>query len=299
MHMKKIFTLLFISLLSFSVAFSQTIPNSSFENWIPYSSACASGERPTGWQTTDSLSVCYFAGHTAVKEGVDKCDALYSIKLTSVISPLKAPGVATNGILSATAASGGTPDTARSAQLTGCYKYVPQAGDTGIISAFLFRWNGVSRDTIASIRQLLLTTVSTMTNFNFNFTYKDWSHQPDTVLIVLQSSPALNSAQANSTLIVDNLAMIGYVGINENKIIRSINIFPQPAQDGLNIHVELAQNVSLKYEIADLTGRKILSGKLESANEKIDIRNLSRGNYFVSLLNDGAIVYSTKFIVSK
>jgi hypothetical protein len=303
--MNKIHTLLTISLFVFYNASAQ-IPNASFENWTPFSSTCATGEYPTGWQTTDSLSQCLAAGNSAIRNGgPEKCDMLYSIKLTSVnvpFPPVKGPGVATNGTLTPQATvAGGSPDTARSAQFSGCYKYTPVANDTGYITAVLFRWNGTSRDTIASTKLMLLDTNATMVSFSSNFVYKDWANQPDTILITLQSSPALNNAQPGSTLFVDSLGLSGYVGFDERaSVIIDINIYPQPAQNELNIQVELYRNIALTYEIADITGRKILSGKMESMNQKVDISSLNRGNYFVALRNEqGTILHTSKLLVSK
>jgi hypothetical protein len=120
--------------------------------------------------------------------------------------------------------------------------------------------------------------------------------------VLLATEQGVNATTTSgSQMIVDNLHFVGVViGIDENSLIKDIHVFPQPAQNELNIQVELNQNISLKYEIADITGRKIISGKMASTNEKVDISILSRGNYFIALRNDeNAVLYTSKFIVSK
>jgi hypothetical protein len=72
--MNKIYTQFFLCLFVCSVSLAQ-IPNPSFENWTTYnginfSGQPYSGERPTGWQTTDSLSQFAQAGNTVVREGL-------------------------------------------------------------------------------------------------------------------------------------------------------------------------------------------------------------------------------------
>lgn len=294
--MKKICTLLFSSLIILSSAYAQ-IPNPSFENWTSYTG----GEYPTFWATSDSAYVAFGGGHSAVRELTDICDLINSVKLTSVsVLGNQGPGVATNGkITGISTITGGSPYTVRPLQFTGCYKYIPAASDSGRIFALLTRWNGTARDTIA-LAAYAPHLQSTMTNFSIPFVYLDLVNIPDTILIVLSSGQGVNQTTAGSVLTVDNVSTSGAVGLHENTLIKNINIFPQPAQDVLNIQVELNQNVSMLYEVADITGRKILSGKMNSTSERIDISTMSRGNYFIALRNeDGAILYTSKFIMTK
>jgi hypothetical protein len=302
--MKKLFTQSLFCLFISSSAFSQ-IPNPAFESWINYGGVCANAEQhPVSWQTSDSVTVCYGAGQSAVIDGTNKCGGLYSIKLISVTSIVGVvPGFATNGAVTGIATVvGGSQDTARSAQISGCYRYIPVSGDTAYISAYLFRWNtdSVRRDTIAKSTLQINGTTPLMTSFLSNFTYLDWSHQPDSILIILTATPGVGRGHAGSILYVDSLSLSGYVGIHENNFVRDVKIFPQPAQNELNVQVLLSQQMEMTYEIADIMGRRVLDGDIRSGLQRIDINILSRGNYFISFRNkEGAVVYSSKFIVSK
>jgi len=301
--MKKITTITFL-LLMVSVAKSQNIPNPSFETWQNYSL----GETPTSWNTSDSVIFANGFGHSAVKEVTDHCHLNFAIKLISCgFLNIAAPGVATNGVISGTVSSytitGGSPDTARSKAFNGCFEYNPTAGtDRGVISAFLFRWNGVTgvRDTIAYTIDSV-TSTPTMTTFNNEFTYLDFVNQPDTILILLQSSRGVFDASIGSNLIVDNLTLTGWVGINEaGSPIKSVKLYPMPANQELNVSMELKQAVSVSYQVMDNNGRLITTGKMKSATENIDISALPAGNYFIMLRDDeGRNLYSDKFTISR
>jgi len=302
--MKKIFTLLCLSFI-FLGGYAQ-IPNASFETWTSYAGTSIfgspfSGEYPTGWQTSDSSLQYYTAPRSAIRELTDVCNANNSVKLISVSALSNvSPGVLTNGkILSPTVITGGSPFTTRSVQFTGCYKYVPSGSDSGRVSALLSKWNGSSRDTIA-FASAIVNSVPTLSNFAINFAYHDLVNSPDTILIIAASGQAVNATVAGSTLTIDNVGTAGTVGIRESSSVKGISIFPQPAQNELNIRVEMNQNLSMTYEVADITGRKIITGKMNSSSEKIDISILSKGNYFFALRNeDGGVLYTSKFIVAK
>jgi hypothetical protein len=300
--MKKITTFTFLLMTVALMSNAQNIPNPSFENWQSYSL----GELPTSWNTSDSLTFANGAGHSAVKEGTDHCHLTFAIKLISCgIGFIAAPGVATNGIISGTVSSytisGGSPDTARSRSFNGCLKYNPSAGtDKAVISAFLFRWNSVAgtRDTVAFSIDSVSSTPA-MTTFNNEFIYRDYVNQPDTVLILLQSSPGLFNASIGSALIVDNLTLSGWVGINEaNSPVKSMQIFPMPANQELNVNVELNKAIMMNYEIMDNNGKLIASGKMNGLSQKIDISSMAIGNYFIALLDEeGRKLSADKFTI--
>lgn len=60
------------------------------------------------------------------------------------------------------------------------------------------------------------------------------------------------------------------------------NVFPNPAQD--QITIQTAEGIhAQEYRVMDITGKEVLSGKLNSAN--IDIHNLDAGVYILELKN--------------
>jgi hypothetical protein len=302
--------LLFV-LLSFAVtstALAQNVPNAGFENWTPY----VTGEYPDNWTTSDSITVSYNGGNS-VFHGTDayegaKCMHLKSTEITFILFPIKGPGFATNGKINLVGAnfefSGGSPDTARSRYFTGYYKYNPLGADeVGKVTVYLLHRNGANRDTIATGVSLFTDTVNTYTQFVTEMQYKNYIIQPDTCLIIIQSSIAVNdpSIVVGTELIVDSLGFNGFVGINElNDIINNVSVYPSPASNEINIDVELKKNTSLAYQIFDMNSRLLLSSSMNTLKEKVDISNLAHGRY-VLRLNDSEkkILYSTNFTVAR
>lgn len=60
-------------------------------------------------------------------------------------------------------------------------------------------------------------------------------------------------------------------------------IYPNPAKDFIAIKNEKTEDLS--YQIFDISGKLIMSGKSKS-NEKIDIQTLEKGNYFLQIQNE-------------
>lgn len=74
---------------------------------------------------------------------------------------------------------------------------------------------------------------------------------------------------------------------------QKINTFPNPAQD--KIRIQLASNASnLPYEIRDLSGRKVLSGKIANSNPtcEIDVSPLTSGMYTLLMYLETGTRYS-------
>ena len=70
-------------------------------------------------------------------------------------------------------------------------------------------------------------------------------------------------------------------------------IYPNPAKDFISIKSEKTENLS--YQIFDISGKLILSGKSKS-NEKIDIQTLEKGNYFLQIQSENGQNENLKLI---
>ncbi len=305
--MKKLFFLAAFLLTQVSL-FSQTIPNGSFESWYSY----ALGEYPTGWMTSDSVSAAYGGGNNASKSTA-AYDGSYALQLknTSILSgAVKGPGVATNGVITSAGLnftfSKGTADTSRSRFFTCWYKYIDTANvnDAGVAKIMLLKYNNGTgaRDTIA----YGMTEIHANPNYSIltvPLVYRNFISQPDTFLIILQSSRGLNDVNlgVGNSLTVDSLIFSGFVGINElENPVKSVNVYPQPAIDKLNLAIELKQVTKLTYEIFNINGQLISSAPLSSLNETIDVAALSAGRYILRLKEkSGREIYSAPISISK
>lgn len=281
--MKKLLPLLF--LITGCISVSAQIPNAGFENWHAY----ATGEYPDFWTTSDSVAVALGAGNNAYK-GTDSYEGTYCLHLKSVNAGfVSGPGIATNGIVNLVGAnfvfSGGSPDTARSRYLSGQYMYSPKGpNDAGLISVFLLRNNAGNRDTIAAGITYFTDTVNNYAPFNVEIQYRDFINQPDTCLIIIQSSRGLNDPglAVNTELIIDSLNFSGFVGINElNNIISSVNVYPSPASDMFYLDITTKNNAALEYQLFDTRGRLVLSSPVISGHDLIQVGNLSEGQYIL------------------
>lgn len=70
-------------------------------------------------------------------------------------------------------------------------------------------------------------------------------------------------------------------------------VYPNPAKDFIAIKNEKTEDLS--YQIFDISGKLILSGKSKS-NEKIDIQTLEKGNYFLQIQNGNGQKENLKLI---
>lgn len=85
----------------------------------------------------------------------------------------------------------------------------------------------------------------------------------------------------------------GYVGVEEEIVEQLFNIYPNPAQETVNIDLSDYDSGEYTIGIYDMNG-KLLKNKISVATQIfLDISDLSNGQYLVSVLNSG------KFIGSK
>lgn len=82
---------------------------------------------------------------------------------------------------------------------------------------------------------------------------------------------------------------------------KGLQLYPNPANDLLNIEYKLAEKVSGRIEITDLSGRKIKTVVLSEGTiqSQIDISELISGAYFVNLYESDKLTITEKMVVIK
>ena len=204
--------------------------------------------------------------------------------------------------------SGGTADTSRYRFFTANYKYTPtNPNDAAVVKVYLLNYNDTAspprRDTIAIGVHEITGTHSTYEPLVVPLDYRDLVTQPDTFLIILQSSKGINDPNngVGSEFVVDSLNFSGFVGVEDLKnSVSSVNVFPVPADKELNVEVVLKNNINLSYEIYDSNGRLIQSSIMNSTKEKIDISKLAAGRYIFKLGDAKRNqLYSTNFSITR
>jgi len=75
------------------------------------------------------------------------------------------------------------------------------------------------------------------------------------------------------------------LGVNDNEV-NDLILYPNPTTEKLNLSVAAGFDNAV-YMIYDVTGRKVLNGKLEGRS--IDVSKLSTGNYVLRFINNGSV----------
>lgn len=106
-----------------------------------------------------------------------------------------------------------------------------------------------------------------------------------------QHSPAQYTGY---TILYEYDASLSMNDYNEN----SYSVFPNPAKNSLNIKANQFVETS-KYQITNMLGQVIKTGKLNALNNNIDVSDISKGNYILTILSEGnKSIYSKKIVLS-
>jgi hypothetical protein len=70
------------------------------------------------------------------------------------------------------------------------------------------------------------------------------------------------------------------VGIDENEA-ETLSVYPNPARGVLNVTTDIAPGTL--YSVFDMTGRAVASGQINAPNMRIDISNLTVGQYIIEM----------------
>ena len=287
--MKKNLLLLFsCTLLGFSM--SAQIPNAGFETW----NNMGSYMNPDKWDNLNSMTTS-MSVYTC-QQGTPGNPGSSYLKLTSktVTGMGVMPGVAVSGVINMSTfkPKSGFAFSGQPASLTGNWQYMAGGSDMGYISVVLTKWNSamMMHDTIATALKPLSGMVMSWTAFTINLSYRS-AAIPDSAVIILSASGA--TPANNSMLYIDNLAFSGSAaGITESNLNTMVSVYPNPAQDKLNIALGNAGKTISNMEIFDIQGKLIKVLELKSLNSQtsIDIADLRKGVYILKLTSNEGII---------
>jgi len=77
-------------------------------------------------------------------------------------------------------------------------------------------------------------------------------------------------------------------GLIENSKKNEISIYPNPANDLLNVHHTF--QISIPYQIIDIYGRQMRVGQLDNTTNVIDVSELSSGQYLLIIQNESGMM---------
>jgi hypothetical protein len=268
--MKKIYILLFSILLTLG-AYSQALPNPSFDNWTNQGSY----DDPNSWNTLNSITSTFGVITVQMASGVDVHSGAAAIKLiTQSVLGQNANGLATTGTINVAGQTvdGGIPYTLRPDSITGWYKCAPQGADYGFVDFSLL--DAAGTDTVGFAHfQTPNGMVTTYTRFSIPINYHN-ANTPAVSRCVISSSAVVTSV-LNSQLVIDDLELIfNPNGISENVTLNNAVHFI-PAQNMLKVFA----NSEARIVISDITGKKVFEHHVEKGNSEFVLETLPVGLY--------------------
>lgn len=263
-------------------------PNGGFENWVTEFNYQA----PDGWQTLNFLSIFTPPNPLSAFKatGVDKHSGSSALKLKTIfVNNNPVPGAISDTIgyiftgkvnISPPSLKLGVSYIGRPEKVEFWAKYLPVGLDLAGVSVILQKWNGTGNDTIARVDIIIDSTI-TYTLFQANLIYQS-TEVPDTLIMGFSPSYKKSKARVGSTLYLDDIALTGWVGIDEHNIYTDkVKVFPNPASDEVNINatIDEADNV----QIIDVSGKLMGNYKIQNYNANISTGLFAEGIYFYEI----------------
>lgn len=297
--MKKLLSFSALLALISATAIAQTNPK--FETWGPTSTATSN---PTGWETynADALLGTLPIGVTA--ETVNPGEGLKSVRMETKTGYAAGFGADTlaglislNGDLLGNKMVKGIPYTSRPTSISYIYKNAPVNGDTAVFVIQLMKAGqllGIAGSNYSS-------SVSTWTTKTSTITYL-LTGAPDTMIILATSSKVAfystpKKAQPGSTFWIDDIMLNFPVGVSEAIFSERVLAYPNPASS--SIRFDLNNNKATSIRVTDITGKAVKTINVTSNLVDVNVYDLPAGLYIYQVFNNGAVVYTDKFMVSK
>ncbi len=144
---------------------------------------------------------------------------------------------------------------------------------------------GTWNDTTGAVGNVIFNSVDTTSSFQEVWSFTVQSNSPtDTMIICIV--PACNCPMVCITQPVNpgsyTIQLCAGVGINE--IVKESNflVYPNPAENKINVKAD-ATLLGSVYTVYAITGKSVLSGKINSENTIIELGGLSAGIYLFSV----------------
>ncbi len=325
---KQLLTLSILSTMSLA-AFAQSIPNGDFESWVEITAAEQQGgptdrspyndlgpNKPLAQNFIRTINEAHggfdilVAPDITAFRSADAHSGNYAVRLRSTTkSGIFVPGAITTGdIINLNDVNNvsvhlGRPYThaSQATNFEGWFKYAPEGNDSALFQVYFLK-NSVE---IGRAEYVVKNEVSDWTKFDaaINWTSSDI---PDTIVMNIASSAAINfvnlfqcQGEVGSQLFVDDVALTGNgISVKEASLNQiSASVYPNPAVE--NVTLSIGQNISdnMFVQLFDLSGKKIIDNKIVNANTVIETANLNAGVYILSVVDNGAKVFTNKVIV--
>lgn len=315
--MKKIFTL-FLAVCAVSVAFSQTVPNASFEDWTDVNNA-------DGWNSTFNVSIPVSYGgmnldvvldYKAATRYADGHSGIYSAKITPQqahaqlmgmnLYSIDLPGVIQLGTFDTEAFSnmdfdnldienlnltqyihGGVAFNQIPSKITAWVAYYSPS-DTMRVGVLCTRWNNGTREIVAQGDFLSGVNYENFTQIEVPVTVKEGMEgiTPDTLNIIFSTASGA-TCDASTALTIDDVA----IEMGDNAIFDLsfplFSVSPNPASD----FITLTPGVNAEYaaRMFDTNGKLVWEGNNLTNVTKISVNDFTPGVYFLQIKQNGQL----------
>lgn len=292
--MKKLLYVIGSMILPFMA--SAQLQNLDFENWDE--PILWDRNNPSNWICTNrwfGFPDAQFTSHFTRPVDTLSQNKKYSLRLLTFYNYMKDAAVQT------------APIDYKPSALTGFYKYEENKiwdgtywyTDTAQVVVLLTKWNTGrgKKDTIGFGVFSTASITSDYKKFQVDIQYES-TDKPDSITVYLDPSiigrdtlrQYLNLSEGgNSIFTLDNLALVngGSTGMKDTDAPYELNVYPNPAQDVLNVGP-----ISGEAVIVDLAGQELSEFTIEN-NQTIDISNLQQGYYIIKIIHNNGIYRST------
>ncbi|HYV90754.1 MAG TPA: T9SS type A sorting domain-containing protein [Chitinophagales bacterium] len=286
--------------IQFIDSLGAVFPNGDFEDWNSVTT-----EDPDYWTTSNLFNVF---SSPSVTKSTDTYNGYFAAQIENQPS---ISGVPTSflilGKLGQEGPHGGFPVSSKPSKLSGHYKYAPMGNDSGLVIAGMTKWNPFTQHA-DSAGEYAMSLQPSLNYTYFEMTFDTGGVIPDTMLIGFSPSfvsDSNSSVTEGSTLIVDDLLLDFATGVSMplNDYLLSLNSFPIPCNQNLNLHFILGESSHLSLVIYDASGIEVQNinyGWKEKGNISLatPVDDLASGNYFYSLKTDKGVV-NGKFEVGR
>lgn len=100
-----------------------------------------------------------------------------------------------------------------------------------------------------------------------------------------------------STLVPDSSEV--FLSIKNVELVNLFNVFPNPAQDVLNVQLTTKGAKELTVELIDIMGRKLAVKETVNGKASFAVANYSKGIYFVNVVDNGASVATSRVVIAR
>ena len=294
-------TLNTILLAVISTACFAQIPNPSFENWETKTFMGKQITEPTGWYTSNWVSVLSTAPVNVTKTN-DAHDGNFAIKLSNLANEDRIVANASSISMQGTESIDKFPISGKPTSLKGYFKYQYSLKDTCMITVLMYKNGNIigygqfSNDSLTPNYSAFTADIA--------YYLADSTEMPDSAgIFIWAASPFSDETPWNPSveLWIDALSFYpsitsGITNPKPNQL--SFTMYPNPATNQITIQWK-ETNQPTNIDIYDITGKAVLNKiTVEKEHTKpIDISDLQRGIYFVNL-QSGDKRTSQKLIVN-